>query len=239
MGEAIRGLWVGDRLSSMERLCIASFLRHGHPFHLYVYQDVAGIPPGTTVLDGNTVLPASRIFTYREYKTYAGFANFFRYKLLLEKGGWFVDLDTVCVRPFDFESDHVFSSEGNQDWQVVDLAAVRVPAGSPVMDYAWQACERMNPEELEWSQCGPTLFKKAIEHFRLQEHVQPWTVFCPLRLSVWEQALEPGVEWKFGEETRAIHLWNELWRRAGQPKDAAYPEGCLYESLRRRYLGAE
>lgn len=85
----------------------------------------------------------------------------------------------------------------------------------------------------------PTLFKKAIEQFRLQEHVQPWTVFCPLRLSVWEKALEPGVEWSFGAETRAIHLWNELWRRAGQSKDAAYPEGCLYESLKQRYLGTE
>jgi mannosyltransferase OCH1-like enzyme len=86
----------------MEQLCIASFLHHGHSFHLYVYQDTAGIPAGTVVLDGNTILPADRIFTYREHKTYAGFANFFRYKLLLEKGGWFVDADTICVKPFNF-----------------------------------------------------------------------------------------------------------------------------------------
>ena len=86
-------------------------------------------------------------------------------------------------------------------------------------------------------QCGPTLFKQAIEHCRLQERVQPWRVFCPLRLSAWEQALEPGLTWNFGDETRAIHLWNELWRRAGQPKDIPYPAGCLYDSLRRRFLG--
>src|SRR5579883_2826667 len=71
----------------MERLCIASFLKHGHEVHLYVYQDTEGIPPGTVVRDGREILPESRIFMYREYATYAGFANFFRYKLLLEKGG--------------------------------------------------------------------------------------------------------------------------------------------------------
>src|ERR1700716_1693870 len=120
----IQSLWIGDRLSVMERLCISSFLHHGHPFHLYVYQDTAGIPPGTVILDGNTILPASRIFTYTEHKTYAGFANFFRYKLLLEKGGWFVDADTICLRPFEFGDGHVFSSEGINGRQLVNLGAV-------------------------------------------------------------------------------------------------------------------
>src|SRR4051794_6165389 len=112
MAETIQSLWIGERLSAMERLCISSFLQHGHPYDLYVYRDIAGIPLGTVVLDGNQILPASRIFTYTEHQTYAGFANFFRYKLLLEKGGWFVDADTICLRPFHFRDDYVFSSEG-------------------------------------------------------------------------------------------------------------------------------
>src|SRR5258707_1370507 len=106
MGDIVQSLWVGDRLSVMEQLCIASFLRNGHSFHLYVYQETAGIPEGTVVLDGTKILPASRIFTYREHNTYAGFANFFRYKLLLEKGGWFVDADTICLKPFDFRKEY-------------------------------------------------------------------------------------------------------------------------------------
>lgn len=236
MPDTIQALWIGDRLSVMEQLCIQSFLRHGHPFHLYVYQDTAGVPPGTVILDGNAILPASRIFTYREFKTYAGFANFFRYKLLLEKGGWFVDADTICVRPFDFPGDYVFSSEGLRGVQHVNLGAVRVPPGSPVMQYAWQACESFDVTELKWSQCGPTLLRKAVEACALEESVQPWDVFCPIHCSVWEQMLDPAVQWDFNGNTRAIHLWNELWRREGRDKDAAYPESCLYEQLKRRYL---
>lgn len=236
MGETIQALWIGDHLSAMEQMCVRSFLEHGHAFHLYVYQDTEGIPPGTAVLDGNAILPATRIFTYREHKTYAGFANFFRYKLLLEKGGWFVDADTICVRPFDFSADYVFSSEGINGRQLVNVGAMRVPPGSPVMQFAWEACERFDVSELKWSQCGPSLLRRAIEACGLEEHVQPWDVFCPVHFSVWEQMLDPVAQWNFGANTRAIHLWNELWRREGRNKDAPYPKACLYEQLKQRYL---
>ena len=41
------GLWVGDTLSTMERLSIASFLAQGYEYHLYVYQTVSNVPRGT------------------------------------------------------------------------------------------------------------------------------------------------------------------------------------------------
>jgi hypothetical protein len=236
MADVIQSLWVGDRLSAMERLCISSFLRNGHPFHLYVYQETAGIPPGTVVLDGNAILPASRIFTYREHQTYAGFANFFRYKLLLERGGWFVDADLICVKPFHFDQDYVFSSEGIGGLQLPNVGALKVPPGSAVMRYAWEACEKMNPGELKWSQCGPTLARKAIEACSLQQYVLPAEVFCPLHFSEWRMMLDPAIDWSFDGKTHAIHLWNELWRRDNHDKDARYPAGCLYEQLKERYL---
>jgi len=232
----IQSLWIGERLSVMEQLCIASFLHHGHSFHLYVYQDTAGIPAGTVVLDGNTVLPADRIFTYREHKTYAGFANFFRYKLLLEKGGWFVDADTICVKPFNFRKEYVFSSEGINGRKTVNVGAVKGPPGSPVMQYAWEACERMDTSELKWSQCGPTLMRQAIEACALHDYVRPPEVFCPVHFSTWQDMLDPDKRWHFGPKTYAIHLWNEMWRRANQPKDAVYHPDCLYEQLKKRYL---
>ena len=39
MSAAIQGLWVGDALSDMERMSLASYLRQGHEYHLYVYND--------------------------------------------------------------------------------------------------------------------------------------------------------------------------------------------------------
>jgi mannosyltransferase OCH1-like enzyme len=236
MADIIQSLWIGDRLSIMEQLCISSFLRHGHAFHLYVYQDTEAIPPGTTVLDGSRILPASRIFTYKEHHTYAGFANFFRYKLLFEKGGWFVDADTICVKPFQFPTDYVFSSEGVNGRQVVNVGAMKVPAGSRIMQHAWETCERLDTAELKWSQCGPALLNTAVRAYSLETYVQPWKVFCPLHFSVWEKMLAQEFTWSFDDRTHAIHLWNELWRRSGKDKNASYPADCLYEQLKRRYL---
>ena len=31
--------------------------------------------------------------------------------------------------------------------------------------------------------------------------------------------------------TRAVHLWNEMWRRAGRDKDSSYHPACLFEQL--------
>src|SRR5713101_1963264 len=81
----IQGLWIGPELSLLEQLSIASFLRNGHEYHLYVYDEPRSIPAGTIIKDANQILPSSRVFQYREYASYAGFANFFRYKLLLER----------------------------------------------------------------------------------------------------------------------------------------------------------
>src|SRR6185369_14164179 len=122
--DPIQCLWIGPRLSAMERLAIASFLRHGHEVHLYTYGHVAGIPLGTVVRDGNEILPASRIFFYSDCGSPSGFANFFRYKLLLERGGWWVDTDMVCLKPFDFADEYVFASENDVKGEAISSGII-------------------------------------------------------------------------------------------------------------------
>ena len=65
---------------------VVSFLAHGHDFHLYTYAPIDNVPEGVVMQDANDILPASMIFQYRDHSSYAGFANFFRYKLLLDRG---------------------------------------------------------------------------------------------------------------------------------------------------------
>jgi mannosyltransferase OCH1-like enzyme len=185
--------------------------------------------------DASVFLGRSRVFTYKEHDTYAGFANFFRYRMLLEKGGWWVDMDTVCLAPFDFDEPYVFSSEGLNVNRHVNVGAVKAPAGSEIMRIAWEACEQMDPRALRWSQCGPTLFGRIVEQCALQRYVSEPEVFCPIHFSEWRKVLDPAAVWWFGPNTRAVHLWNELWRREAQDKNREYREACLYETLKRRY----
>lgn len=107
----LQSLWIGTSLTRMERLSIRSFLQKSYGFHLYVYGEVSGVPEGVTLKDANAIVPQDQIFKYREYDSYAGFANLFRYKLLLENGGYWTDLDIVCLQPFTMAGEYVFASE--------------------------------------------------------------------------------------------------------------------------------
>ena len=236
MNDIIQGLWVGNELSVMEQLSIASFLRNGHEYHLYVYEDVKNIPSGTTIKDGNEILTESKIFQYKQQASYAGFSNFFRYKLVLERGGWWVDTDTICLRPFDFEADYVFSSEFAIGEEFINSGIFKAPVGSEVMSYAWRVCESKDPERIVWGETGPRLMAAAVREFSLERYVQSPEVFCPISYADWHRVLEPEVDMKLTDRSYAIHLWNERWRAAGQDKNARYPDDCLYETLKKRYL---
>ncbi len=237
VNKIIQGLWIGSELSVMEQLSISSFLLNGHDYHLYVYDDLKYIPAGTVVMDASEILPPSSIFQYKRRPSYAGFSNFFRYKLLLERGGWWSDSDTICLKPFDFSDDYVFSSEINhRGREVVNNGVIKAPVGSVVMAYAWKVCQTKNPARLVWGETGPRLMAKAVKRFGLEKCQMNSQAFCPIDYEGWHKVLQPGLELLFDERTYAIHLWNEMWRLAGQDKNAQYHPTCLYEKLKRNYL---
>jgi hypothetical protein len=232
----VQSLWIGPRLSILEQLVIRSFLANGHDFHLYAYESIAGIPEGTTVLDGGRILPSSRIFRYTGNGSFAGFANFFRYKLLLETGGWWVDMDTVCLRPFNFDTEYVVSSEMHAGAPVIDIAALKAPRGAPLTEYAWGVCQSKDPKALRWGETGPRLLAEAVQHCGIAHYVRAPETFCPVPYRAWDSVLSPDANLDFGPDTYAVHLWHELWRNCGQDKDTSYPAGCFFERLKARYI---
>lgn len=230
--DIIQSLWIGPRLSNMERLAITSFLRHGYEFHLYTYGDVDGVPEGAVVRDGNELLPADRIFYYSKHRSVSGFSNLFRYKMLLERGGWWVDMDMVCLAPWVFEGDHVFASERSLKGIRPTCSAMKAPRGSEAMAFALEVCESKKPETLKWGETGPGLTTQAVERFGLQGAMQAPEVFCPIDFDDWRLVLEPEPP-ALPASTVGLHLWHEKWRRAERDKDAAYDSACLYERLKR------
>jgi hypothetical protein len=237
MNAPIQSLWVGGELSPMEQLSIASFLAHGHEYHLYSYGMVSQVPRGAVVKDAEAILPKSSVFQYRKHPSYAGFSNFFRYKLLLRKGGWWVDTDVVCLKPFVFDEPYVFASERIPEGAVAASAVIKAPAGSELMAFNWHVCLACrDPSEAGWGQFGPRLMARGINKFGLGAYLQPPEVFCPLAYDEWESLLSPGTSPAFGQQTHAVHLWNEMWRRSGRDKTAGHDPACRYETLKRTYL---
>ncbi len=220
----------------MEQLAIRSFLDNGHPFHLYTYEEIDNIPAGTVVRCGEEILPAAEIFCYPRgfgKGSVAAFADLFRYKLLLERGGWWADMDAVCVRPLDFADEHVLGLERSPGGgRQINNAVMKAPIGSPLMEYCWEQGRRMDRARLVWGQLGPRLLTRAVEALAVPARILRPEAFYPIDYwQVW-QLIRSG---EMPGDCYTIHLWNARWQSERLDPDAVYNHGCIFEQLKRRY----
>ena len=94
----VNGLWIGN-LDNIQILSINSFLKQGHIYRLWLYdKNIENIPKGVEICDANTILHNTYIFKHWSGNL-ATFADLFRFKLLYLYGGWWVDLDLICLYP--------------------------------------------------------------------------------------------------------------------------------------------
>ena len=153
MAEIINSLWIGRSLSAIERLCITSFLQNGHEFHLYCYDKIGNVPDGAVLRDAAEILPASEIFSYQHGSakgSLAAFANLFCLKFLLERGGWWVDADVVCLRPFDFKEDFVFASEPTHYGTLATNAVLKFPNGHEIARLCYEIAKGKDRAQLQY-----------------------------------------------------------------------------------------
>jgi len=210
----VHGLWIGPTLSKMEVLTIKSFLRHGHEFHLWVYDEIQTPLPKEVILqDANKIIPRNRIFRKADVDAETGvgqgscspFSDLFRYKLLYEKGGYWVDMDVTCLQPFNFKEPYIFRPHrvgvvGN---------IMKCPPRSRLMKILYQKVARRLDDHSDWLMTN-RLLSETIRQVRLTRYVRTgiwneeswWDVIRPLALG--DMPIPSG--WF------AVHWINEFWR---------------------------
>lgn len=233
--DIIQSLWVEGPLSPMERLTINSYLKNGHKFHLYVYNDVTNIPIGTIIKDANEIIPNSDIFKVRE--GYSSFSDFFRWKLILDRGGWWSDLDAVCLRPLDFKTEYVFVGgaglAGSDD--CVSSGIFKAPKGAPILKSCWEICQTMNSKLMGWGVAGPPLITTQVHNFGFLKYIIPGRLFFPIFYTDAPQVFIKAGGPQIPEDAYSIHLFNEMWRMGHQSKTDTYPATSIYEQLKTRW----
>ncbi|MGN7820007.1 glycosyltransferase [Chitinophaga sp. 22536] len=231
----IQSLWVGSsRLSTMELLCINSFVKNGHDFHLYVYDEIENIPSGTVLMDASQIVPSEVVF--QDGGTWAHFADYFRYCLLYKKGGWWVDMDSICLKYFDVPEEYCFSSEYDRFGNIIlNCGNIKAPAHAEFLKECIDYINARGFDNLYWGEISLKLMKKVLDTYESEEYMRSPEVFCPLDTMEVHRLID-GRPYSIPEESLAIHLWNELWRRNGFNKDWSYAPGSLYEKLKRQYL---
>ena len=234
----VQSLWIGNKLSNLEILTINSYIKNNIDFELYTYDNIINLPKDVIIKDGNKILPKSDIFCYQVGKgkgSFSAFSNIFRYKLLYENGGIWVDMDLVCLKKFSINNEYVFASELDlQKKSSVASCFIKSPKKSDIFNWAYKKSITHDKNTLKWSVIGPTLLSKAINKFNLNKFIKNYKAFCPLGFKDWNQLIEPNKNINL-DNSFCIHLWNEKWRRGGIDKNNEFDTDCLYEQLKIKY----
>lgn len=259
----VQFLWIKGELSTLEHLCLKSFLDHGHEVHLYHYEKVLNVPSGVTFKNGAAIIPAENIFLSQSPSgsSYACFADVFRLKLLAEKGGWWFDMDHVCLAPLpDYKTFCVASSWEGKWGQCAINSMIFSPLGDAHILALLNRCEEIIAAgDVEFGATGPFLLQNYIKEHDLQELMVPWTVFCPYPWRMVHQLAQKTVkEWAIDQlrrvkqrvvqlykkefnapyirtESLAIHWHNEIWKKSEIDKNATFHPFSKIERLKRKH----
>lgn len=168
----INTLWIGGNLSLMEQLTLHSFVRFGHHVRLWHYEPISSeIPEEVELSDANLILSRSKVFSYKNKNQYghgkgsfSGFSDIFRYKLLHDKGGWWVDMDVTCLKPFPkdvsyfFRTHHEFAMVGN---------VMKTKKNCPAMSACFQrSIETVDAQNTDWNK-PISILNEEIENHNL------------------------------------------------------------------------
>ena len=227
-----QSFWYGDSLSPYEEACMRSFLDHGHRYILYTYRNDLRVPAGIECRDAAPLIPPEAYFTYQsEYAgSHALFSNLFRYKLLAEQGGWWVDTDVICLRR---EIPHCEIFCAYQESGLINGAVLHLPKGHPIARDGYERAFAVR-EGARWGEVGPELITALIEANELAGLVQPMPICYPVHHTEAIDLLRPSRAHLLRERVRSshfLHLWNEMFRREQVEKTRLPPAGSLLREI--------
>ncbi len=231
----VRSFWHGQ-LSPYEVLCLSSFVAAGIQVELFCEGPVAGLPDGVTQRDSRDILDRDVDFYQYEFDgpSPALHANHFRYALLEAIGGWWVDID-VLLMAASLPAASVFLAR--QSDQELKGAAMRFPAGHPLMKAARQrTAARL--EKARWGDTGPKLLTELQPVHAPDIPIAPRESTYAIGPDEFQKLLLPAAREEVEERisnASFVHLWNEMWRKAGVPKNIAPPKGCWLDRMFERH----
>lgn len=148
--------WYGPDLPPMHWACLDSFVKKGHTLRVFAYQDLA-LPDGAILEDANRVVDEKELFEFEE--SFSAFSNIFRYTLLLEQGGWWVDTDVYCCT---MEIPDCRYAWAWQDEDNINGAILKFPAGDPALASILDEALAIGPDIEVWGEMGPQLLTRHL-----------------------------------------------------------------------------
>jgi hypothetical protein len=234
---SVSTLWIGSPMTQYERLCIASFVAAGFDVDVHTFDPELQVPDGARRQDAREVLPESSVFENQAQPgTYAAYSNIFRYRLLQMQDTTWVDADVLLVSDGLPADPYLF---GLQRPERINNAVLRAPRDSELLVELYRGATAVQPRDVVWGQLGPRLLTETAVRLGLTSLAQPVHVLYPVWVSDAWTLFDPAHRDRLAEQladASALHLWNEVLRRAGGGlKTRRPPRGSLLADLMGTY----
>src|ERR1700722_17721036 len=210
--QEVRAFWTGPSLSLYENLSLTSFVAAGARVQLFSYERDLAVPDGVELVDANELLPGP-VHQFRHSsgdKSLALHSDLFRYVAIEKFGGWYVDVDIVCIGKQLPASSVYIARETDK---IVNGAVMKFPAQSPLMT-------------------------RLISEFALDHVVRPRSSAYEIGYDEIPAFFDPAACERLQErvaDSDFTHLWNEVWRWVRIPKNYGPPEGSFLDGLFHRF----
>ena len=232
--------WAKGPISQLEYLCMNSFVEKNYKLFVWSYDAGLEIPRGAKLRDANIVVDESKLFLNR-LGSYAGFSDFFRYKVLNRFGGLYADTDVIAVRPAEelpkkqfLVTEHCKQQNSFKSYINGNVIYNPVPSRGNVIDLALAYSRRFPKDDIEWSEIGPALLSAIVSIYPRHNFViQPPAFANPIPWWECPQRLLQDDSDSFDENCFFFHCYNETWRREGIDKNEAV---CQKGTLLSRFL---
>ena len=230
--------WQGQ-LDPLIYSCLASFPHVGAKLRVYSYDSNCELPPGVELVDARTICRDETLvgrYIAEGQRSFAKFANLFRYRMIRQTGLCWVDTDILCLRRPDFSSSPmVFGRqlEPSHSWSI-NNAVLKLPPQHPILRDLIKRATAVVDVDQPWGIIGPSLLTELTKKHRIDHHARDIQAFYPVPSGDCWKPLLPEACGEIRGATRAadfLHLWHESFRRHGLDKWAAPPVGSFLHEV--------
>jgi hypothetical protein len=213
---------------------------------LFCYAPVADVPDGVTVRNAAEILPCKEVYLYRgghaEVSAPSLHSNLFRYRLLRDHGGWWIDADVLLLdgkipaqAPVFARENWVEISGGATSTLGYSTAVMNFSAGADIMVRAYAETEALVAGNPVWGQTGPFLFTRLVEELSLSSHALPEAAVNALTHREAHKFVRTENREEVQRRTRGapfVHLFQHALRREGDADELPPPGSFLADQLR-------
>ncbi len=186
-GTPFQGFWHGPPLGPLREACLNSFVQMGHTFELYTYRTLS-VPAGVRLKEAANIIPFAQIFYYENPQTgskdLGPFSDLFRFKLLSERGGWWTDVDTICLSPHIPTVERAWAQQLPEvNPSAIGTGQIAMRKGDPLAAKLYSRCLELSRTKFPHRESlGPHLISSTIREMQLATNVfgTPET-FYPIR----------------------------------------------------------